>query len=118
MATRTKALLSSSIRAEHRGTKEVLHEDQKSKDVGVEVKPRSNEQVSVVKVSNGIRIAYGFQSVGIDIGIELPILVDIHDPNEDIANGFVTAYDIIGTELTERAQEVDGLVRKLAKKYR
>lgn len=94
----------------------------RDKQTGREVKGTTTvEQVgkrgtynALVKVTNGITLTYGYQSVRLDVGIELPFE---YADTEDITNAYAEAYRIVDEELAERSREMDSLLRDLAGKY-
>lgn len=71
--------------------------------------------LAMVKVSNGVTLSLGFQSVRMDVGVEMPW--PVQQVPDDLRAGFDKAYEFIDNEIAERAQELDSLVRDLAKKY-
>lgn len=71
-------------------------------------------RLGVVKAAHGIKLVYGFQSAGVDVGIELPWPMG---SKADVKLGYMEAFQIIDDVLSERAKELDPLLRELAKKY-
>lgn len=110
---RSTALVQHEVVAQHKGTKRIHHQESGRKKVG---KPVRGEHIAMVKVSNGITIAHGYQSVRLDIGVEMPVNVRVNK-FEDLRDGFSRAYALLEEELVERSVEVDKLVRQLARRY-
>ena len=70
----------------------------------------------IVKVSADVRIAMGYQSVGIVVGVEVPWPCRPGHV-EDLGPGFKEAYVLLDDELADRARELDPLLKKLIQKY-
>lgn len=80
-------------------------------------KLREGEYVAVIKVSTGVRIATGYQSAGLEVGVELPWPVHLKDLDE-VKKGFEQAYDLIGEEMRTQSANLESVVEELAEKYR
>lgn len=93
--------------------KETGRESPRGRDEAVHV-GKHGKYNAMVKVTNGITLTYGYQSVRLDVGVELPFDVD----KENTQDAFARATEIVDDELAERSKEMDGLLKDLAKKYR
>lgn len=76
-----------------------------------------DDEIAVIKVLNGITLTTGYQSVRMDIGVEMPWPVR-PGKFEDLEQGFKQAYELIENEITERSQDLEALLQDLAEKYR
>ena len=95
-------------------TKEETHRDARTREVKTK---KTADRFAVIKVSNSVKLAMGYQSVGCDVGIELPWPVSTSLRGDELKAGFDFAYQLIDDELAERAAEIDPLLNKLARKY-
>ena len=75
------------------------------------------EHFAVVKAANGVTLTYGFQSVRVDVGVELPWEVDLDDAKGSLAKAFDAAYAIVDDELASRSTEIEPLLKSLAKRF-
>ena len=115
-AQRSRALTKSEVTVTSKETNAVTHHEARTK-MGDHAEVKPGQQVAMIKVSNGITLSMGYQSVRMDVGVEMPWATN---PN-DIANlksGFDAAYQFLDDELAARARDLDGLLRELVKKYR
>lgn len=72
---------------------------------------------AVLKVSTGVTLAMGYQSVRMDIGVELPWPVRLKK-TKDLRRGYDAAYEFLDREIAKRSRDLDELLAELAKKYR
>ena len=112
MIKRAKAIVSSHTQAEDKETGRRIEGKSKSKQTPFDF-PES-KKLGVIKAGASVKLAYGYQSAGVEVGIELPWVCETR---EGIKNGFKEAYEMLDEELAERAKELDPLLRELAKKY-
>lgn len=93
-----------------------IHNETHSEDIGSG--PAYLGPMAIVKVAAGATFSMGFQSVRVDIGIELPWPVRPgEDGIEDAKPGFEAAYALIDDELSGRSKTTEDLLRKLVRTY-
>jgi hypothetical protein len=78
---------------------------------------KSQGPFGIVKNSVGLTLTYGFQSVRLDVGAEVPWPCRPGHP-EDLKEGFKASDELISDELAERTPELDSFLKDLAKRYR
>jgi len=71
----------------------------------------------VISVQEGVTISYRYNSVRIDVGIELPWNLSAGpDFEKRIRKAYDTAYGVIQEELTQQAGVMEKLLKQLARK--
>ncbi len=115
-AKRSTALVRSEVVVVDKQTKQERHRDAKHKERETSVPKGLGGSTGTIKVSNGITLSMGYQTVRLDIGIELPWPMR---PGmiEDARAGFDEAYNFVDDELATQAKELEGLLKDLSKKY-
>lgn len=74
--------------------------------------------VAIIKVSSGATFSMGYQSVRVNVGVELPWPVRPGpDAIEDAKPGFEAAYGLIDDELSGRSRVTEDLLKKLVRTY-
>lgn len=109
-ARRTQGTLHTKIVGKDTGGNEV-HRDEKSRQLPA---PTGN---GMITVQEGVTISYHFNSVRIDIGIELPWDLSPGDGfDRRIRKAYDTAYTVVQEELTQQAGKMEKLLRELSGK--
>ena len=104
----------SEIVSEDKKTGKTTHYGEKRK---IERATATQGTIGLIKVSTGVSVATGYQSVRLDVGVELPWPCRPGKP-EDLQEGFESAYELVSKEMADRSNELDELVRDLARKYK
>ena len=121
----TKARRHATVRSEmvviDKESKREQHRDARARERRIKESDPLEHQgpLAVVKVANGVTLSMGFQSVRVDVGVDLPWPVpkEIDSMKEALSNGFDFAYQLIDDELSARAKEMEGLLRQINKRY-
>ena len=85
-------------------------EENETKVVGKDVRGAN----AVVKAGLDIRLAHAYQSVGVFVGVELPVKME---SKADIDEAFVEADRIVSAELKRRLPRAEKLLATLGKTY-
>ena len=103
-------------------TKVVLGEQTSDYDIDIK-RPLEWQRRVGIRYITTIKIAHGYQSVGVEIGVtDLPYPVDVDGvgrPSErSVKAGLEYAAGIVDAHLAEEAEGLDDFVKGLVKKYR
>lgn len=112
---RLKAAIRSEVSSKDSKTKQERFHGEKTRRIPIDIP--ETKHVAVLKVSTGVTLAMGYQSVRMDIGVELPWPVRLKR-TKDLRAGYDKAYEFLDREIVRRSRDLDELLRELVKKYR
>lgn len=115
-ARRVKGALHTRTSIVRKQDKKVLHEDDETEETD-EVEIPDGAGIAVIHYVIPIKLSMGFNSAGVEVGVEMPWPVR---PGhlEDLNTGFKRTATWVESRLERKAKEVPGLLRALAKKER
>ena len=116
-AKRTAAAVTSTVVVRDRATRKEKHRETRNLERETDLPRMTGQQFVICKVGNGVKISMGYQSVEVIVGVDLPWPMRTKNM-EDVKAGFDAAYNFVDDELSGRVKEMDGLLAKLAAKYR
>jgi hypothetical protein len=92
--------------------KEVLHEEKTEK---MKEFKATGDRVVTVKVSDSIKLSHRFQSVGVEVGVELPFDAG-SDPVVAAKKGFAIAEELVDGRLQEKVKDLQAFLDQLTSK--
>lgn len=93
-------------------TKEVLHEEEKNERVRP-VKVKDGEAVAIVKFTSGLKRTSNYQSVMVEVGVEMPFSVRPGD-TKALSKHFETVETIVEDRLAEQVEGVTEVLKELS----
>lgn len=97
-------------------TKEILHTEESSFVEKIEKVKEMGKEKGLIKFADSIKISKNFKSVGVEIGVELPWLIDPANPVSDLDAGMKIAEEYIDKRIATKFKEMEALMAALSAK--
>lgn len=92
-------------------TKEVVHHEEGERNLPNEAK---GDRVAMIRVVDSVKLSYNYNSIGVEVGLDLPWEIQDGPLPEQVKKGFDTAHKLVEDELGEKAMGLRDLLTKLS----
>ena len=115
MITRDKSgKMHEAVSATHKVSKREVFREEKDEDLIVQGDEEDGKVLGAVRLVDSLKLSYKFQSIGIDVGVDLPCWIDPSNPGPDVNKALDRAEELIDTRLEQKAAGLRDLLKMLA----
>jgi hypothetical protein len=89
-------------------------EDTREETGQFDLPKREGDGVAVVKAMTNAKLSLNYQSIGVEVGIEVPWPVKAKSLKSDLEDGLDFVENVVDERIQERVEEVKKLLNKLS----